>query len=68
MAVVFPLKLPGLVTKRRVKVAAAGVWCFVLVLSLIPYCMNVSYHYNKPLSICIWTIEDAASEANQVLQ
>ncbi|XP_063678169.1 uncharacterized protein LOC134814086 [Bolinopsis microptera] len=61
VSVMFPLKLPLLVTKRRVKTVAVSVWIVIFVLPLVPFTLQGSYEYDTRLSICIWHVANDQS-------
>ncbi|KAL5263012.1 hypothetical protein ACHWQZ_G008428 [Mnemiopsis leidyi] len=56
ISVMFPLKLPLLISKRRVKTLALSVWIAIFLLPLVPFLLKCSYTYSPHLSICIWHI------------
>ena len=56
ISVMFPLKLPLIVTKRRVKIVALSIWLVIFVLPLVPFTLNSWYTYSPYLSICIWHV------------
>ena len=58
VVVLHPLRAPHLITKRRVKVAAAIIWSLLLLLALAPYTLGVQYRYNKHVSVCIWSLNN----------